>query len=267
MKSITQLMDMTGRVVVITGGAGHIGRAMGGALVELGATVAVVDRDRGHCESAVQEFERLRSGSAFSVPCDLSLEEGPRECIGAVLQQARRLDSLIHCAGYVGTTDVPGWAVSFEHQSLLAWDQAMRINLSSAFLLAQCAREALKASGHGSIVYVSSIYGLVGPDMRLYEGTAMGNPAGYAASKGGLIQLTRYLSTLLAPEVRVNSISPGGVWRSQPPSFQERYVARTPLGRMAHEEDLKGAVAYLSSDLSKYVTGHNLVVDGGWTTW
>lgn len=131
----------------------------------------------------------------------------------------------------------------------------------------QAAQEALAASGHGSVVLFASMYGLVGPDMRLYDGTAMANPAGYGASKGGLLQLTRYLATTLGPHVRVNAISPGGVWRDQPQAFQQRYVARTPMGRMATEQDLKGAVAYLASDLSAYVTGHNLVVDGGWTSW
>ena len=95
----------------------------------------------------------------------------------------------------------------------------------------------------------------------------MANPAGFGASKGGLLQLTRYLATTLAPRVRVNCISPGGVWRDQPSGFRERYESRTPLGRMATEEDIKGAVAYLASDLSAYVTGQNLVVDGGWTIW
>ena len=108
---------------------------------------------------------------------------------------------------------------------------------------------------------------MVGPDMRLYENTPVGNPAAYAASKGGLLQLTRWLATVLAPDVRVNAITPGGVWRDQPTEFYERYVGSTPLRRMATEEDLKGAVAYLASDLSAYVTGHNLVVDGGWTAW
>ena len=103
--------------------------------------------------------------------------------------------------------------------------------------------------------------------MRLYEGTVMGNPAAYGASKGGLLQLTRWLATVMAPAVRVNAITPGGVWRNQPEPFRTRYEERTPLRRMATEEDLKGAIAYLASDLSSYVTGHNLVVDGGWTTW
>ena len=122
-------------------------------------------------------------------------------------------------------------------------------------------------SGHGSVIFFSSIYGLVGPDMRLYEDTDMASPAGYPASKGGLLQLARYLATVLAPRIRVNTISPGGVWRNQPEAFHQRYVYRTPLGRMATEEDLKGAVAYLASDLSAYVTGQNLGVDGGWTAW
>lgn len=95
----------------------------------------------------------------------------------------------------------------------------------------------------------------------------MANPVGYGVSKGGLLQLMRYLATMLAPRVRVNAIAPGGVWRNQPETFRSRYAARTPLERMASEEDLKGAIAYLASDLSAYVTGHNLVVDGGWTAW
>jgi NAD(P)-dependent dehydrogenase (short-subunit alcohol dehydrogenase family) len=101
----------------------------------------------------------------------------------------------------------------------------------------------------------------------LYEGTAMGNPAAYAASKGGLLQLTRWLATTVAPQVRVNSISPGGVWRNQPESFVERYKARTPLARMATEDDFRGAIAFLASDLSGYVTGQDLAVDGGWGVW
>jgi NAD(P)-dependent dehydrogenase (short-subunit alcohol dehydrogenase family) len=114
---------------------------------------------------------------------------------------------------------------------------------------------------------MGSIYGMVGPKWDLYEGTSMGNPAAYGASKGGLLQLTRYLATTMAPSVRVNMITPGGIFREQPQAFVHRYEAGVPLGRMASEEDLKGAVAYLASDLSAYMTGQNLVVDGGWTVW
>jgi NAD(P)-dependent dehydrogenase (short-subunit alcohol dehydrogenase family) len=139
------------------------------------------------------------------------------------------------------------------------------VNLASAFVLAQEAAPYLRSSRSGSIVLVSSIYGSVGPDPSLYEGTDMQNPVAYGASKGGLLQLMRYLANLLAPTVRVNSISPGGIQRGQAASFIDRYSRRVPLGRLATEDDLRGAFAYLSSDLSAYVTGHDLVVDGGWT--
>ena len=109
--------------------------------------------------------------------------------------------------------------------------------------------------------------GVVGPNMDPFAGTEMGNSTAYAASKGGLIRLTRWLATVLAPRVRENALTPGGIWRNQPGLFVERYTKLTPLGRMGAEEDLKGAVAYLASDLSAYVTGHNLIVDGGCTIW
>ena len=114
---------------------------------------------------------------------------------------------------------------------------------------------------------MGSIYGTYGPDWGLYRQTRMGNPAAYAASKGGLLQLTRWLATTLAPQIRVNSISPGGIYRKQPKAFVNRYNARTPLARLATEDDVRGAVAYLASDLSRYVTGQNLSVDGGWGVW
>ena len=121
----------------------------------------------------------------------------------------------------------------------------------------------LRISGNGSIINIGSIYGVVAPDYSLYAGTNMGNPAAYAASKGGLIQLTKWLSTTLAKEIRVNSISPGGIFRDQPKEFVSKYEIKTPLGRMATEEDFKGIIAYLSSDLSAYVTGQTLHVCGG----
>ena len=125
----------------------------------------------------------------------------------------------------------------------------------------------LRAKRRGSIINISSIYGAVGPDMSLYDGTSMGNPAAYAVSKGGILQMTRWLSTVLAPDIRVNSITPGGIARNQPLPFVERYEKRTPLRRMGREEDFKGAIAYFASDLSSWVTGENLMVDGGWTAW
>ena len=266
-RTLADLMRLSGRRALISGGVGHVGFAVGEALVELGATVAVLDVDPAKCQERAEALGRIRARSAVAVPCDLRDERATRGAIHRSVELLGGLEILVHCAAYVGTTAVPGWAVPFGEQTVEAWDAAMRVNLTSAFIMVQEAREALAASGAGSVILIASTYGLVGPDLRLYEGTTMGNPAGYAASKGGVLQLTRYLATVLAPRVRVNAVTPGGIWRHQPEAFHQRYVARTPLGRMATEEDLKGAIAYLASDLSAYVTGQNLVIDGGWTAW
>lgn len=266
-RTVQQLLDLRGRAALVTGGAGHIGMAISEALVELGVKVAIMDKEASACVRSVKTLSELGPGDAIPLPCDVADETLLRSTLKRGVGLLGGLDILVHCAAFVGTTKVAGWAVPFEEQTVQAWDAALRVNLTSAFTMMQETREALAASGHGSVIFFASIYGVSGPDMRLYEGTDMANPAGYAASKGGLIQLTRYFATLLAPRIRVNAISPGGVWRNQPEAFHRRYVSRVPLGRMATEEDLKGAVAYLASDLSAYVTGHNLLVDGGWTVW
>lgn len=267
MKTLQELTDLTGRQALVTGGAGHIALAVEETLVELGADVSVLDISAADCQARVTTLSRIRDHKGLAIPCDLDDEEATRNAVKETINKVGGLDILVHCAMYMGDPKVPGWSVPFEEQSVAAWDAAMRVNLTSAFVMVQEGQEALSASGQGSVILFGSHYGMVGPDMSLYEGTTMANEAGYAASKGGIIQLTRYLATLLAPRIRINTISPGGVWRNQPEAFHRRYVARTPLGRMATEEDLKGAVAFLASDMSSYVTGHNLVVDGGITVW
>ena len=255
-RTVRELVDLRGRRALVAGGAGHIGRACVETLRELGAAVVVADR-----------VASADDNGAIPLTVDLADEAATRGAVAAAVERLGGLDILVHCAALVGDADLPGWNVPLERQSAEAWEAALRINLTSAFVLTQEARDSLAASGHGSVIVFGSIYGLVGPDFSLYDETGMANPAAYAASKGGLLQLVRHLATAFAPDVRVNAISPGGVERGQPDSFRERYRARTPLGRMATEEDLKGALAYLASDLSAYVTGQNLVVDGGWTAW
>ena len=268
MRDIRQLMDLKGRAALVTGGAGHIGLAVCETLLELGAVIAILDVDAQATGDRAAELEKKYGARrVVSLVSDLADEAATRRCVRDAIARLERLDILVHCAAYVGTSRIPGWAVPFDEQTTASWDAAMRVNVGSAFVMTQEARKALVDSGHGSIVLFSSIYGMVGPDLRLYDGTAMANPAAYGVSKAGLDQFTRYLATTLAPQVRANSITPGGVWRGQPQEFCDRYVHRTPLARMATEEDFKGAVAYLCSDLSQYVTGHNLVVDGGWTAW
>lgn len=267
MRQIKTLMDMSERKCLVTGGAGHIGLMASQTLVELGSDVTVLDLNQFDCDQSVSTILNPNQSHIYSIGCDLRSEQDTREAVRLAIDLMGGLDVLVHCAAYVGTTDAEGWAVPFQDQTVDAWDAAIRVNLTSVFTMVQEGMTALSVSGHGSIILFGSIYGLVGNDMRLYQDTEMESPAAYPASKGGIIQFARYLATFLAPNIRVNTISPGGVWRDQIETFHQRYLYRTPMGRMATEEDLKGAVAYLASDLSAYVTGHNLTVDGGWTVW
>ena len=267
MKRLAELMSLAGRTALITGGAGHIGRAMAEALGELGCNLCLLDSSDERLNIAAKEVGRQCDVRIESTRVNLENERERALLPGYLETTFGRVDIVVNCASLVGDSELEGWSVPFARQSLDAWRRALEVNLTSVFHLCQILAPMLRAGGSGSIVNVSSIYGVVGPDPRLYAGTSMGNPAAYAASKGGMIQLTRWLATGLAPEVRVNCISPGGVLRDQPGAFVARYVERTPLGRMAVEEDFKGAVAFFASDLSKYVTGENLKVDGGWTAW
>ncbi|HQS46363.1 MAG TPA: SDR family oxidoreductase [Xanthobacteraceae bacterium] len=254
-------------MAIVTGGAGHLGFAMGSALAEVGAQVVLVDIDLERVTAAAEQVAADTGVRACGIACDLADENAVRRLPERVVADFGRLDILINNAAFVGTSGLDGWAEPFERQTSASWRLAMEVNLTAVFSLVQASTPFLRKSGCGSIVNIGSIYGFLGPDWSLYGGTKMANPAAYAASKGGLIQLTRWLATTLGPDIRVNCVSPGGVARGQPESFTEQYVARTPLGRMATEEDFKGAAVYLAGDLSRYVTGQHLVVDGGWSVW
>lgn len=268
MRTIVELTDMGGRVALVTGGAGHVGAMACETLAQLGAGVAIADLDGRSCADLAQRLGTQFSVGAVGLDLDLADDDMVRSLPDRVVSELGSLDVVINAAALVGTSEsLPGWTTPFADQDIGTWRKALAVNVTSAFLLCQASEGHLRRSDHASIINVSSIYGFLGPDPRLYVGTALGNPGAYAASKGAILQMTRWLATTLAPDIRVNSISPGGIERGQPDVFQERYRSRTPLARMATEEDLAGAVAYLASDLSGYVTGHNLVVDGGWSCW
>jgi NAD(P)-dependent dehydrogenase (short-subunit alcohol dehydrogenase family) len=266
-RDLKDLMALTGRVALVTGGAGHIGRAVAAGLAELGAAVALTDREGDACAEAAQALARRHSATTVALTADMADEAAVKALPGKVAAELGGLDIIVNSAAFVGDSKLTGWAVPFEEQSPATWRAALEVNLTAVFVLVQAAKPWLEKSGKGSVVNIASIYGMVGPDLGLYEGTRLGNPAAYGAAKGGLLQLTRWLACVMAPKVRVNTVTPGGVLRGQSETFTRRYEARTPLGRMGTEEDMKGAVAYLAGDLSAYVTGQNIVVDGGWTAW
>lgn len=266
MSDIKSMMNMAGKSVAITGGAGHLGRSFSHALAELGAEIILIDYPNKNSEKLISELKDKWGISVRYFDCNLESEVERNELITS-LNDLTTLDVLINNAAFVGTSDIQGWAVKFDEQTVDSWKRAIEVNLTAVFHLTKGLKDKLAQNSNGSIVNISSIYGLVGPDIRMYESTSMENPAAYGVSKGGIIQYTRWLSTVLAPHVRVNAISPGGIFRNQAPLFVERYIDKCPLNRMAEECDFNGAVAYLASDLSRYVTGQNLIVDGGWTAW
>ena len=252
--------DLRGRTAVVTGGAGPLGCALTGALADAGATVLVVDR-----AGAEEQAARLGPGHR-GITADLMRPES-LETVTATVAEHGACDVLVHNAALTGASGVPGYAVPFAEQTDEAFVAATWLNLTVPFSLTRRLAPMLRESGRASVIMVSSIYGLVGPNMGLYEGTTMGNPAAYGATKGGLVQLTRYLATVLAPDVRVNGFAPGGIERGQDKAFTDRYSRLTPLGRMASEQDFTGVLTWLAGDGSAYVTGQTVTVDGGWTAW
>lgn len=265
MKTLNLLGNMFGRVSLIAGGAGHLGFAMGEALAEAGACVVVLDLSQDKADSAAGKLTEKFGGEHFGISVDLGNKE-QIEAVPEILEKTvRQLDVLVNCAALVGDSNLEGWAAPFDEQNVFTWEKALEINLTGAFYLIQRCKKLLEKSKAASIINISSMYGVSGQKMSLYEGMDYLTPAAYAASKGGLVQLTRYLATVLAPKIRVNCISPGGIERGQAEEFLQRYEKMTPLARMGCEEDFKGGVHYLASDLSKYVTGQNIIIDGGWS--
>jgi NAD(P)-dependent dehydrogenase (short-subunit alcohol dehydrogenase family) len=262
--TIRELSNLSGRRALITGATGGLGRVFADTLAELGADLILVDLPGSNFQILNEDLNKRWGIRVENHICDLEDQNQRTELIKKLRHSGLGLNILINNAAFVGTSDLPGWGVPFENQSIDTWRRALEVNLTAVFDLSKGLFPLLRASKTGSIVNIASIYGVFGPDWSLYEGTSMSNPAAYAASKGGLIQLTRWLATTISPDVRVNAISPGGIFRNQPEEFVKRYQAKTPLGRMGNEEDFRGAIAYLTSDLSRYVTGANMVIDGGW---
>jgi NAD(P)-dependent dehydrogenase (short-subunit alcohol dehydrogenase family) len=233
----------------------------------LGADLILVDKSKAELEELKHRLTASYGVSVVTFECDLEIEDQRSQLIRDVLSDFEYLNVLVNNAAFVGSSELSGWAVLFPEQSLESWRRALEVNLVAAFHLCQGFSELMKKSEGANIVNIASIYGQYGPDWRLYDGTEMANPAAYGASKAGLIQLTKWLSTTLAPHVRVNAISPGGVFSEQQESFVESYKFRTPLGRMASYQDFRGCLVYLATDMSEYVTGQVLNVDGGWGVW
>jgi NAD(P)-dependent dehydrogenase (short-subunit alcohol dehydrogenase family) len=255
------MFNLQGRVAVVTGGAGLIGYALAQGLATFGAHTFIADIREDTAEKFAAELtaKGLRCSALMLDILDVA---SISSAIGRVLSEAGSLDVWVNSA-YPKSKD---WGLAFEKVSIESWRAAVDGQMTSYCICCREAAEAMRSQKRGSIINLGSTYGMVGPDFSIYEGTDLTMPAAYAAIKGGIINFTRYIASYYAKDgVRCNCISPGGVENSQVAPFVENYVRRTLVGRMAKPEDMAGAAVFLASDASSYVTGHNLVVDGGWT--
>ena len=267
---IDRLFSLEGRTAVVTGAAGILGRVFAGALVEAGARVALVDIEAP--TDLAGQLSKAGGPAARAFACDLRKPETFVELIDRIEGDLGPVDVLLSNAATKGDSLAAFFAPDSEFDPGL-WREVMTVNLDAMFFLCRILGGRMASRGGGSMILTSSIYGVVAPDQRIYEGSLyqghqVGSPAVYSASKAGVIGLARHLAALWgAAGVRVNCLVPGGVQSGQNDVFNAKYSARVPMGRMATAQDLVGAVIFLASGASSYVTGQVLAVDGGLTAW
>ena len=262
-KIFPEKFSLKDKIAVVTGGAGLIGKSVAIGLAQAGAKVYVADIN----EKAGIEIEKQNKNSDLKlkwIELDITDVSSISSCINKVVKDDKRIDIWINCA-YPRTSD---WSDKFEDIKYESWKKNVDMHMNGYFLCCQKIAKQMKKQKNGSIINFGSIYGVVGPDFSIYEETNTTMPAVYSAIKGGIITFTKYLSTYYAKHgIRVNAVCPGGIYDNQPQAFVKKYEEKTPLGRMGKPEEIAGSVIFLASDASSYITGHILMIDGGWTAW
>jgi len=272
-----ELFRLDGRVALVTGGAGLLGQRYCEALLEAGARVVIGDLDSGR---AAELARQLSATDVLGTSLDVADEASVHACVEAAKDRFGRLDILVNNAaltvrGGSETLDPADYFAPFEDYKRGIWEQALAVNLTGMVLCAQAAGRQMLQQGGGVMVNISSTYGVVAPDQRLYEGVkspygevGFNTPVSYAVTKTAVLGLTRYLATYWGTRnIRVNALTPHGVFDNHDATFVDNFVYRSPLGRMARNDEYRGALLFLVSDASSYMTGANLIVDGGWTAW
>jgi NAD(P)-dependent dehydrogenase (short-subunit alcohol dehydrogenase family) len=274
---IQEKFDLTGRVAVVTGGVGLLGTEFCRTLAEAGAAVAVIDLNQDKCLATAADL--VKAGyKAIGIATDITNPLSVNSMLEKVLAEFGRLDVLVNSAALDPKFDpdavsrgiAPG---NFEEYPLDQWNAALNVNLTGTFLVTQaCVKQMIAQGKKGSIINICSTYGLNGPDQRIYRKPDGSQPAFkpvyYTVTKAGIVGFTKYLAAYyMETEIRVNMLTPGGVFNNHDDTFVKNYSAKTILGRMAKKDEMNGALLFLASDASSYMTGNNLVVDGGWTAW
>jgi NAD(P)-dependent dehydrogenase (short-subunit alcohol dehydrogenase family) len=256
--SYKNLFSLEGKTAMVTGGSGMLGRELVKGLRDFGATVYLADITSDNAKELIDE-----PGIRY-LALDMTSPDSVNAALGTIVDATGHIDIMVNSA-YPRTAD---WGLKFEKIPFDSWKKNVDSQLGGYFLCCQATAEHMKLQGGGSIINLGSIYGVVAPDFSIYGGTEMTMPAAYSAIKGGSIAFTNYLATYYAQhKIRANTVSPGGIFDNEPSPFVEKYARKTPMGRMGTRDEVVGAVIFLASDASSYMTGQNLLVDGGWTAW
>lgn len=271
-KILDRLFGLEGKIIVLGGGAGQIGFAMAMALADAGAKVAIADIDEEMAREKIRNADAELAAKLSFYKLDVSSKSAVKQTIAAIEVAEGPVYGLVNCFHFKGNTrkldTSSNFFAGFEDYPEEAWDLVHDVNLKGSFLMAQAAIPFMKKGGGGVIVNISSTYGNVSANKSIYGNSGINSPVAYATSKAALINLSRYIATHFAEAgIRCNTLSPGGVFNNQSEDFLKNYTALTPLGRMASAEDYQAAIVFLMSPGSSYMTGANLVVDGGWTAW
>tara|TARA_B110001454_G_scaffold218910_1_gene248525 strand:- start:2013 stop:2810 length:798 start_codon:yes stop_codon:yes gene_type:complete len=263
---ITKLFDLSDRVIIITGAAGNLGSKYAEGLSQAGANLVLADLDYARCKKLGKQLESKYSAKTLAVKLDLTNKISIKNMVTKSMKEFSKIDVLINNAAYQGNQKTR--KIKFEDFPLNEWNKAVSVNLTGIFLTCQEVGKIMVKQKNGNIINISSTYGLVAPDQRIYGVSGQNAAAFYSATKAAIINLTRYLASYWnRTGIRVNSLSPGGVENSQEANFIKNYSEKTILGRMAQKDEYIGSIIFLSSDASSYMTGSNLIVDGGWTAW
>jgi len=271
--SYANLFRLDGKTAIVTGALGVLGRRFCAGLASVGASVAIIDLDESACATFADEIAQSHEVRTLGIGCDVSSKSSVAAMVRRVKEHFGSID-ILHNNAASKSAELSEFFKPFEEYSLDQWRAIMAVNIDGMFLVAQAVgREMIRQGRGGSVIQTSSIYGLLAPDQRIYDqssylGGPINTPAVYAASKAAVLGLSRYLACYWAPYgIRVNTLIPGGVESGQNDEFRNRYSARVPLARMARPDEMVAAVLYLASDASSYVTGQEMIVDGGLTAW
>ena len=270
--------NLKNKIIIITGGSGFLGSEFSSTLSDVGAIPIILDKNNASLELLKKKFIKKKQRGLFFL-VDLNNETKVNVVINSIIQKYRKIDCLINAAGLTGEdmlkTD-SNFFEKFENYDFKLWQKSLNGNLSSTFILTKSVAKHMLKRKKGSIINIASDVGIISPDHRIYEankkinykGVNFNTPLSYSVAKSGIISMTRYLATYWAKKgIRVNCVSPAGVYKKHNKKFIEQLSEKIPMGRMAKPEELTGAIIYLCSDASSFVTGHNLVVDGGRTIW